>query len=211
MAKKLTKKELKEREDKQNKLRKERRIFVEALKSYWRDVEATKRYYQINGIKDKISYYNDLADEDEKLALLHRYECLKEYKVDYDRDSDEAHTWSIIRFIIKSYDSYNDFDNLISTWTDSKFEKDLLQDDIFVEDILWGEKDVDLLIKYMKKYGYKRIQYFCSSTGVAEDLYYFINKGLKIVDTNTILRKPWKDEDYKIDKTGLIIELGEDE
>ena len=209
MAKKLTKKQIKEMENKQEELRKSRSELVESLKGYWRDVDATKRYYQINNMKDKLNYYNDLADENERRSLLHRYKCLKDFKVEYDRDSDESHTWTIIRNIVKSYDGYFGYDDII--WNDSKFEKPLLQDDLYFEDILWGEKDVNLLLKYMKKYGYNRIQYFCSSTGVAEDLYYFTNKGLKIVDTNAILRKPWSDDkEYELYKTGLIIEFNYD-
>lgn len=208
MAKKLTKKQLKEIKDKESLIREARRNFVESVKEYWKDVEATTRYYKINGMTDKIDYYGRLKDNDELQNLLNKYSSLDGIKVNYENDDPERHTWSIINAIIKTFDHNSIFGRSILN-DDSKFEKLLENDDLYFEDILWGEEDIDLLIKYMKKLGYKRIQYFCHSSGVNEDLYYLINRGCKVVDTNLILRKSFSSKEYKVEKTGLIIEIGE--
>lgn len=207
MSKKLTKKQIREIEEKEKTILTERRLFVESIRSYWEDVNATTRYYKINKMKDKLNYYGNINDNEELQNLINRYDILKDLgiKSTYDDEDPEYHTWSIIRFITNTEDHKKGFNKVI--YNGAKFETEIERDDIYVEDILWGEKDVDLLIKYMKKFGYKRIQYFCHSSGVNEDLYYFVSKGCKITGTNAVLRKPWHDEEYKVDKTGLIIEI----
>lgn len=204
----MTKRQLKEIEDRQRQIRRKRNNFISSVEDYWKDCNAAARYFKTHDMNEKIRGRCDIIDE-EKEILKSRYNYLDDIKVSYDRDDPEVHTWSIIRCMVNTYNEQLGLESI--TYNCKKFETIMGQDDIYFDDILWGEKDIDLLIKFMKEYGYKRIQYFCTNSGAMEDLYHLTKRGLRVVGTNAILSKNFGDDEYSLYKTGLVIDIGGDD
>lgn len=208
MAKKLTKKEIARLEQIKKEKYNYRYDLVEAVEGYWDDVRTTEKYYKLNNMTDKLSYYGDLKDKEEKQNLLNRYDILKELnvKIDYDKDDLDRETWSVLRAIRKTErkDAY-------ILEKDMSLDTNFTKEDLYIDDTIWQKETKKIFIDYALRCGYTRIQYFHdNSSGSLEDIYDFINYGCKVVGTNTIYRKNmWaKDEDDKeIWHRGIVLEL----
>lgn len=163
-TKKLTKKQ---REQLEADLRYKRRKFVEAVRGYWKDCEAAKRYLQTKGEK--------LTDKEEE-RLFRKYDELKDYKRTYKDDEEVAHVWSIIRTIVDTVESSHRYNDERDKYLTTKLDKD----DLLVDDILWGVEDTRFLLKEARKYGFKRIFYTDNSTAAMRGLGTLIEFGAKV-------------------------------
>ena len=199
MEKKLTKAEIKAIEEKQNQKRTLRDRVIRALRDYERDIEATKRYYQINGMTDKIMYGGGLIPE-EKEKLLRRYDCLDFLKVyeNYtkeERDEAKDYTWSFVRLM------WNTEDEDESCGDGRRLQAYIERDDLWNDEIIWSKAQVKLYLQLATKFGYKRILYTNSSSGALANITDFVDFGAKVV--GTCGKKGYKE------KAGVILDITE--
>lgn len=172
MEKKLTKAQLKEMEERQEELRGKRRNFVEAVKGYWKDIEAAESYLKTKG---------ERLEFEEKERLFRRYDALAEYNLEYnDKDSADYRMWCIIRYIVKGNINYT---NYRGEEIDKYFTIKMEKDDLLVDDIIWNINELKLLIKEARKYGFKNIFYTNNSSGAMEVIGEAISLGGKITNT----------------------------
>ena len=195
MEKKLTKKEIEEMNKKQTELRTQRRFVIEAVKNYWEDLEATKRYYKLNEMTDKLNYGGNLFDEDAE-KLLRRYECLNFVKLygQYEKNDVEVRTWDFIRMMIRTDEEY-------CCYSRRTLDKALETDAIWNDDIIWSTEQVKLYLKLARKFGYTKFYYTNASSGALANITDFINLGAKVIGTCA------KAEDRE--KAGLILDISE--
>ena len=204
-TKKMTKKELKAIEEANRKAYNAkitlRRNFLDELHSYWKDVEATSRYYQINQIKDKVKW-NGSLNESEKKKLFERYETLKEVaKYDGKRDWEAIHT-------INSTDNvyHGDYDRF-----GTKYQTPIKENTLIIDDIIWDQEQFDKTIELARKFGYTEVLYIDSSTACAENMARFAKIGSQILGTNAKMSN-WglrKDEEWRVDKEGIVLSIPE--
>lgn len=197
MEKKLTKKELKELEDRQNELRILRDRTVCALKNYEADINATERYFKINGETEKLDLYGRLK-QDEKAKLLKRYEelnFLKPYseytKEEQDKGLDRA--WTFARLMYRTRQEYDYKDKILNESID--------RDGLLNDEIIWTKEQVRLYVELAKKFGYTKIYYTNSSSGALANITDFVKLGAKIIGTCS--KKGYNEE------AGLIIDITE--
>lgn len=154
----MTKKEVKELEMRQANLRSKT---IEELKNYWRDVEATTRYYKINDMKDKLTYNGHLIKEEEK-ALKERYELIK----------DLGHLEiSVLRTLIWNREDNNVF---------------IQPNEIYITDFVWTEEELLTQLNYMKKLGIKTIHFHDNSTAALREIVWLTHEGCQIIGTKEI-------------------------
>ena len=208
MAKKLTKKEIARLEEIKKEKYNYRDRLVNAVGSFYDDLHVTEKYYKLNNMTDKLTYYGSLKDNEEKQNLLDRYQILKELnvKVDYDQDDENRETWLVLNAIRNTVRKDRDILD-----RDMSLETDFTKEDLYIDDTIWDKETKKIFIDYALKCGFTRIQYFHdNSSGSLEDIYDFINYGCKVIGTNTIYRKSmWaKDEnDKEIWHRGIVLEL----
>ena len=208
MAKKLTKKELKMIEEEKRKEQAKkitlRRHFIDALHSWWADVDATLRYCKINDVEDKLngSSYNPSLSKEEKKRLFDRYETLKEL-INYDEDRE----WDAVYTINKTDKVYN------SCNADDDYcilETPLDSETLFIDDTIWDQKQFDRTLELAKKLGYTKAVYISSSTSAMENVVRFIKAGCKIIGTNAKLSKSFGGDKLYVDREGIIVEFPKD-
>ena len=205
MAKKLTKKELKAIEEAKRKAQSDklslRRRFLDELHSYWKDVEATARYYQINQIKDKVKW-NGSLDNSEKKKLFDRYETLTEL-ISFDGKRD----WDAVYTINSTNSTYQHDDDR----NYSKYQDPIQNTTLIIDDIIWDQEQFDKTIELARKFGYTEVLYIDSSTACAENMARFAKIGSQILGTNAKLSR-WglsRDEEYRVDKEGIVLSIPE--
>lgn len=199
MEKKLTKKEIKELEINTKRKINARNAVISALKNYYEDIAATKRYYKINNISDKLTYDGDLLDG-EKEKLLRNYKCLDFVKFTYDKDDPESRMWWVLGAMMNTYDEFmkNFFTNDQQLIVDFKKYH---TEGLWVDDIIWDETSMKLYIKMAKKFGYNYLLYTNSSSGALENITSLVKLGAKVVDTCTTI--------YKKNPQGLVFDISE--
>lgn len=207
MEKKLTKKELKELEDRQKELRVLRDRTIDALKNYEADINATERYFKINGETEKLDLYGRLK-QDEKAKLLKRYEALNflkpysEYtKEETDKGLDRA--WTFARLM---YSTKQEYDNEFLDYEDKILNESIDRDGLLNYEIIWTKEQVRLYVELAKKFGYTKIYYTNSSSGALANITEFVKLGAKIIGTCS--RKGYEDAGLIIDITEINLEGG---
>ena len=199
--KKLTKKELKKIEEEKDRARRAklqlRLRFISELHSFWADVDATVRYCKINSLSDKVKYNGSLV-EAEKRRLFNRYETLTEL-IDFDgkRDWEAVYTVNSTDSIYHNEDGYYTYQNPI-------YEKTLI-----IDSIIWDQEQFDKTIDLARKLGYTEVLYIDSSTACAENMARFAKIGSQILGTNARMSRLFSDEEYKVDKEGIILSIPE--
>lgn len=194
MEKKLTKKELKDLEEKQNELRIIRRKTLEAYQNYQKDIEATTRFYKINPDETKMKYGN--LNLEEKLKLLRRYEelnFLKPYE-EYTKEEQKVFQdrgWEFLRLM---YWTQQEKEN----WKDHRLNETIDEDGIWNDEIIWSKEHLELYLKLAKKFGYTKLYYTNGSSGALANITDLVDFGAKVIGTCS-------KKDY--DKQGLIFDL----
>ncbi|GEM_PF-7005933 len=171
--------------------------FLKAIDSWRADVSATVRYYKSHDMYDKLNS-NWLA-RDEENELMKRYGALA------DLDPEREHIWDVVNWMVSS----KKFNSLYYGRREKKLSVPANDDDLVIEDIIWDEDEIDLILEMMNKYGYKRIQYLDSSTAVMRSLSDFVAKGCTVVGSNQLMRRSFSDEDWEVDKKGVIVQVPE--
>lgn len=171
--------------------------FLKAIDSWRADVSATVRYYKSHDMYDKLKS-NWLA-RDEENELMKRYGALA------DLDPEREHIWDVVNWMVSS----KKFNSLYYGRREKKLSVPANDDDLVIEDIIWDENEIDLILEMMNKYGYKRIQYLDSSTAVMRSLSDFVAKGCTVVGSNQLMRRSFSDEDWEVDKKGVIVQVPE--
>lgn len=171
--------------------------FLKAIDSWRADVSATVRYYKSHDMYDKLTS-NWLA-RDEENELMKRYGALA------DLDPERNHIWDVVNWMVSS----KKFNSLYYGRREKKLSVPANDDDLVIEDIIWDEDEIDLILEMMNKYGYKRIQYLDSSTAVMRSLSDFVAKGCTVVGSNQLMRRSFSDEDWEVDKKGVIVQVPE--
>ena len=201
-------KELEAKIEAENKIRYERRDFLRAIDNYYEDIRATARYYKINEMNDKLGYSGGLIDEEAE-KIFNRFNEFKDVlKFKYDKDDPERRNWDIIHWMRNS-----NRDDMLDDRQNERFSVDFLEDDLYINDIIWDEDEVDNLLKLMKRFGYKRIFFLSNSSGVMENIYFFLKKGCMIKSEVAIIGERYffssKKNEEEIKKMGVIVELPE--
>ena len=208
MGKKLTKKEIKAREEKQKELRSLRNEYVEAIKGFWRDCDTTLNYYKLNKMNDKYSSYHNDLNEDERRICLRRYPILKDIKLasEYKKDDPNERLWSILRVIANNDRNLNWYDR------DVEFNVPILTDDLYVDEILWSTRMCEILVEWAKKLGFTRIFFMRgNSSGAVEECIELMKLGMHVSGFVEESEKRYGDEDKRyICKQGLILEFNDE-
>ena len=198
MEKKMTKKEIEAMNEKQAELRGGRNEFIHAIKEFWKDVDATIRYYKINEKREYLTYSADLVDT-EKEKLLRRHESLEFVKLHYnDKDAPDYRTWDFIRQMIRTYEEMHNYTGEAELLVDREYK----QDGFWNNDIIWTETQTKLYLRMCKKFGYKYLIFTNSSSGALEDITSLVKLGAKIVNICTTRY-------HKEDAQGLVFDLTE--
>ena len=179
MEKKLTKKELKELEEKQNELRIIRRKTLEDYKNYQKDIEATERFYKIN--PDETKYKYGKLSKEERIKLLRRYEELGFLKLYEDYTKEEQNQqqdrgWDFIRLMYYTKQEQD-------SWKDHMLNEIIDEDGIWNDDIIWSKEQIGLYLKLAKKFGYTKLYYTNGSSGALENITNLIDFGAKVIGT----------------------------
>lgn len=206
MAKKITKKEMKELEAKKNEQKlvaySERNNMLNAVESFWEDTRATARYYKINDMSDKLDYSDNLIDEEVE-KCLRRYDNLDFLPINSESEEDknkERSIWAIVKLLVNSRRIDYEY---------SKYEVNINTNDILVNDIIWNDDEINIIVDMMKKYGYERIHFFDNSTAAVRNIASLIDSGLIVTGTNTKLSLGFGGT-YVFDKKGIILSLPEE-
>ena len=166
--KKLSKKELEAIQSEKRKLRYE---FQRAVRTFWEERSAAETYFKTKG---------ERLPEGEEERLFRRHEILNDYKLSYDNNSPESRMWSTIRIIVNNDRTNRDYRG---KEVDEYFSTRMEEDDIIINDIVWDENEIKLILSQLLKFGYKRIFYKDHSTAVMRTVVGLINFGAKIEDT----------------------------
>ena len=186
----MTKKEIKEQEKKQQELHNLRESVIYAIKSYWKDIDATTRYYKINNMNDKLDYRGNLQQK-EKQELLNRYEILEFIKAKYcEKEQDNSYMWTFCRQMV------NTFENMYKCL---HITNDYISDTLWNNEIIWDEQQAVIYLTLAKKFGYKYLITTDSSTALMHELHDFITHGAVVIDTCTIKNRT--------DSFGLVLDI----
>lgn len=190
MEKKLTKKELKEIEERDNQLRYERRRFIDDVKSFWNDLEAAERYLKIKGEK--------LTNEEE-LEILHRYENLKGLKLaqQYNKEDADDYIWSFIRNMV-----FSEQGNYRGEPVDKYLTIKLGKDDLLVSEdyTIWSFSQMKMTVREAKRFGYKNLFIMSNSTLAMQYIGQLVELGGKVTGTTY---------NTEYDRFGVIINIEE--
>ena len=203
----MTKKELKALEEEKKKNQQEkinlRYEFLRQLHSWWDDVDATERYCKINNIEDKLTGYSPRLISEEKERLFNRYDILKEL-VDYNSNRQ----WDIV-YAINETNKYYKGDYMVGYYN-AKLEKDLDEQTLMIKDIIWEQIQFDKTIELARKLGYTKILYIDNSSACMENMVRFAKIGCQIIGTNAKMSHRVFDDEYEIDKEGVVLSIPEE-
>lgn len=200
--KKMTKKQMQEEARIKMIKRQDRQGFINSIRSYWKDCEATKRYYEINNMDDKFeSKYSKTLKEEETMRLFNNYENLRDYAkyfTNLDTEKEDPRFWAVTRTIVKN----GDID-------DYYFIKDFNPTyDLVIDDIIWNEEEIKLIIELARNFGYERILFLDNSTAALRTIAGFVKNGCKVSDKIVEKFRRFRvNDEWTLDSEGIAIEL----
>lgn len=151
----MTKKEMKRLEEIRLQKKEERREFLNALNSYWLDVEALERVARIKK--------EEFTKEDRQLAL-ERYQVLGENGLT-DTSEDKPYVWEVAKVMSKSKDGWGNYSVLE------------------VDDYIHNIKELLAYIYFIKKFGYEEVLFADRGSEAMKSITMFVNAGAKVVGT----------------------------
>ena len=205
MAKKLTKKELKQLEEVAKAKRDLRDTFISQYGNFQADVNALERVYKMDRVANNDKLSKGRLTDEEVIKVRDRYNLLVEVDNDKKTKGEEARVDYVVSMILRS-EKCNDAGNYnINNATH------ILRDDLIIDEIIWTDDEVCYILEMMNKFNYTRIIFMDNSTAATETLARFVKRGCKVTGyvEKTDIRYNFKSEKYErvVDKTGLVIEL----